>query len=450
MDSETAAEVLATVSSTASLGENAKEQVEGRPKSNRRFIMVAAACAGIVVAGTLYLVVPRKVLIKTIPTGARVQVDQQTCSTPCTLKLRAGEHSLRAASDGYSATQRTFSVPWFGVNQPTIALEPISTLASPSIQTQPANSNPEVLIRTSVPGASIFVDGSPSAVGRTDQSGQFKFPMTVGSHYIRVEKAGFENSSIQTITAKSNEVAVVRFDLKPSSGTQPQVTTAPTDQVTERPKVNTVPQTSTPPPVPVLDTFLVVEAPEGAEIHIDQQFVGHSTGGMLKCKVQPGQKTVDVYLAGFQPWSRSVIVDLGAHPTVTAQLVPVQKSSPPPIAPAPATTGISADDRMQIQQLLDRYATGYTDRNSKLIQDAWPSVHPDQIKKIRDFLKNFKSVKMSLRMVNAVPAGNRVTVDCTQTLSYELNGKEEKSVSQLTLYVVKRESGWLIDFIPNS
>jgi hypothetical protein len=303
-----------------------------------------------------------------------------------------------------------------------------------------------------VPGASVFVDGSPSAAGRTDQRGQFQFPITVGAHYVRIEKTGFENSPTQTITARSDEVAVARFDLRPSSGTPPQATATPTNQPAEVTKVNTAQQHPTPPPVPVLDTFLVVQAPAGAEIHIDQQLVGHSTGGALRCKVQPSQKTVDVFLVGFQPWSRTVTVDPGAQLSVNAQLipVPVQKSTPPTIVPTFATADVLAADRMQIQQLLDRYTTGYTDRNAKLIQEAWPSVHPDQIKKIRDFLKNFKSVKMSLRIVNAVPAGNRVTVECTQTLSYDLNGKEQTSVSQLTLYVVKRDGGWLIDFIPNS
>jgi hypothetical protein len=53
---------------------------------------------------------------------------------------------------------------------------------------------------------------------------------------------------------------------------------------------------------PLAESFVLFRAPVGAEIHIDQQFSGHSTGEPSRIKVQLGQRTVEVFLAGYLPW----------------------------------------------------------------------------------------------------------------------------------------------------
>jgi hypothetical protein len=141
-------------------------------------------------------------------------------------------------------------------------------------------------------------------------------------------------------------------------------------------------------------------------------------------------------------------VELGKQVDIVANLTAIPVASPRPATPT--TSGVSDEDRKQIQALLDRYGDGYNQKNVKLIQAVWPSIPSEKLKNIKDFLHDRKSVNMKLSLTSAVPAGKRITVDCTQTLRFDDNGKERSMTSQITLYVVKRDSGWEIDFVPNT
>jgi hypothetical protein len=212
---------------------------------------------------------------------------------------------------------------------------------------------------------------------------------------------------------------------------------------------NATPIPSSPAPQ---DSFLVLNSPLGAEIHIDEQAVGHSTGGLFRVKVQPGERMVEVFLPGYAPWKKSVLVDSGTQATVVASLVPLPAPAANPTAQAAqAIPTVDEEDKKQIQELLDRYAAGFDQKDVKLIQAVWPSIPKEQVKNIRDFLKDRKSVSMKLTMTNAVAAGKRITVDCSQTLQFDdpQTGKEKEQTNAITLYVVKRDAGWQIDFVPN-
>jgi hypothetical protein len=212
---------------------------------------------------------------------------------------------------------------------------------------------------------------------------------------------------------------------------------------------NAVPIPSSPAPE---DSFLVLNSPLGAEIHIDEQAVGHSTGGPFRVKVQPGNRLVEVFLPGYAPWNQSVPVESGTQANVVANLVPLPAPAANPTVQAPpAIPTVDEEDKKQIQQLLDRYAAGFDQKDVKLIQTVWPSIPKEQVKNIRDFFRDRKSVSMKLTMTDAVAAGKRITVDCTQTLQFDdpQTGKEKTQTSSITLYVVKRDAGWEIDFVPN-
>ena len=105
---------------------------------------------------------------------------------------------------------------------------------------------------------------------------------------------------------------------------------------------------------------------------------------------------------------------------------------------------------MAIQDLLNRYAAGYSQRNLKVIQSLWPSIPSDEVKTIKDFFKLSKSVDMTIRLENAVPAGKRITLECTQTLRFNLDGKQQEHKESKTIYVIDTSNGWLIDFIPTT
>src|SRR5262249_54329014 len=151
------------------------------------------------------------------------------------------------------------------------------------------------------------------------------FLASAGSHEIRVEKTGFENPPAQTLELAKNGQATARFVLKPVRVTQPL-----NQAVSIHPDNRNPPATQPAAAPPIADAFIVVQAPAGAEIHIDQQVEGHSTGAPLRIAVQPGQRTVDVFLTGYQPFARTVTVSAGKQEDLVAALTPVAVPSAPP------------------------------------------------------------------------------------------------------------------------
>jgi hypothetical protein len=297
----------------------------------------------------------------------------------------------------------------------------------------------------------VFVDNSPAPVGQTDGKGNYQFLASAGSHQVRVEKTGFENPPSQTLTLAKNGQATARFALKPAPVTPSLNQPAQIHPEKINPATASAPTSQPAAAQPIADAFIVVQAPAGAEIHIDQQFAGHSTGGPFKSKVQPGQTSVEVFLTGYQPFSRTVAVSAGKQEELVATLTPVAVPSAPPTSSlSHNSSAVSDEDRKQIQQLLDRYADGYSQKNIKLIQTLWPSIPTDTVKNIKDFFKASKSVNMKIRLTDAIPAGKRVTVECIQTLHYDLDGKLNEHTVPKTIYVVRSDTGWLIDFVPNS
>jgi serine/threonine-protein kinase len=435
------------------VGEAAK-----RPSTANRISLAAVTvCVVIIVALGAYLIAPRTIVIATNPAGAAVTVDDLSCNSPCTLRLRAGQHHLEAATAGFAPFQEDLEVPLFGASQPVLTLSqlpsaPTTAQTASSIATMPpAGGNSRLLIQTSLPGVSVFLDDSPSAAGKTDLSGELRLPTTAGPHQVRVQKDGLDNSAVRTVVAKPDRVTVARFELKQTTAGSLQTAQTAPGQAAPNSNPTASPAKSAAANPPVLETFLIVHAPAGAEIHINQQLAGHSTGSPFKVKVEPGQNSVEIFLSGYQPYSQNVNVAPGDQANLPVKLTPV----PPPViagTPAVASTsaGVSDKDRTEIQALLDHYAEGYSQKNIKAIQTLWPSIPTDTVKTVKDFFKMSKSVQMQILVGSAVPAGKRVVVTCTQTLRFSIDGKDMVHTESKTLYVVKANDSWLIDFIPNS
>jgi serine/threonine protein kinase len=433
------------------------KSIQVKAKKRRRLLTIALPASVLVclVVIVMFIFAPKTVPIRSIPSDAIVTIDGQACGAPCVSRLRSGKHQLDIAKSGFETLHQTIHVPWFGLDLPIFQL---STLAPsppvPTSTTQPQHTeekNARIAVYTSASAASVFVDNSPTPVGQTDRKGNYQLLVSAGSHQVRVEKTGFESPPTQTLTLVEKGQATARFVLKPTPVTPPLSQTAQVHPANTNPAAATAP-TSQPAPVqPSAEAFIVVQAPAGAEIHIDQQLAGHSTGAPLRSKVQPGQRTVEVFLMGYQPFARIVTASAGKQEDLVATLTPVAVPSASPASPVPHnTSAVSDDDRKQIQQLLDRYADGYTQKNVKLIQTLWPSIPTDTVKTIKDFFKTAKSVDMKIRLTDAIPAGKRVTVECTQTLHYDLDGQPNEHTVPKTIYVVRSGTAWLIDFVPNS
>jgi serine/threonine protein kinase len=425
-------------------------QAQGR---RRVFVPVLSAAGLLAFAGLALVFFPRTVHIQVDPATAAVTVDGQDCNSPCQMRLMPGHHEVVASEQGFERIDRIVSVPWGGGELAPLTMTKTSAaVAPPSVAVSDSGNllggNAKIIVKASLPGVAVFVDDRQA--GTTSQDGSLDIVTMAGQHKLRVEKQGFEPVNPMSIRLDKGKAATVFFSL-----TQiPPVVTAknvpignPVQTQTPAVKTTPAPNGAVAPQAPP-DSFVMLKAPAGAEVHIDQQSSGHSTGDPYRIKVGPGQHTVEVFLTGYEPWKQAVSVELGKQVDVVANLtaIPVVSSRPTP----PPASGVSDEDRKQIQALLDRYGDGYNQKNVKLIQAAWPSIPQEKLKNIKDFLHDRKSVNMKLSVTSAIPAGKRITVDCTQTLQFDDNGKERSLTSQITLYVVKRDSGWEIDFVPNT
>jgi serine/threonine protein kinase len=421
--------------------------------SLRPAYLVAGALGLAVLAIVVFVLLPKSVSIVAKPADATVTVDSESCGNPCTRKLTWGRHTVEISRAGFADVQKTFNVAWNGAAVPVITL---AELPKPPLleagHPLPAENQPQLVVRTSVPGVSVFLDSSHNPVGITDASGELQLAASAQMHQIRVEKNGFEKPAMQTILVKPGGQAVAWFNLT----MLPQSKGPETKQDGKAPDVakGGAETTPSPQPQPEPETFLVVQAPPGAEIHIDQQLAGHSTGGLFKAKVKPGSRTVEVFLAGYEPYNQVVPLSAGQQIDVVAKLTPVPAAgtatTPPNVAAVSPSAIVSDEDRRQIQQLLDRYADGFSRKDIRAIQSCWPSIPSEALRRIRDFFKLAKSVNMSIRLSDAIPAGKRVTADYIQTLRYSMEGQQKSETASKTLYVIKTPGGWSIDFIPTS
>ena len=438
-----------------------KDETVGPSRASKRLALIGAAvCVSLAIGAVLFLFVPRTVSIQTKPAQASVRADTERCSSPCVLNLRPGKHELTVTRPGYLDLQKTIDVSPFGAKAEELTLSPASapSVPVPSTGTDTSNlaANASILIRTGVPDALVFLDDMKAARDKTGPNGEVRIATSSGQHQILVQKPGYETPSIRTVEAGVHETVLANFPLKATSINQSN-NGKPVPSVTPQQAQPAVQQVQPTHPAaqqqPVQDTFITIQAPVGAEIHIDQQVIGHSAGGPIKAQVQPGSRTVEVLLQGFQPYSRAVNMSAGEQQNLVVNLTPLPSPSTSSTNNVPAvrsTPAVSQQDRTAILDLLNRYAIAYSQRDLKAIQSLWPSIPSDEVKTIKNFFKIAKSVDMKIQMGNAVPAGDRITVETTQTLRYDLEGKQERTWSK-TIYVKKDTSnGWFIEFIPTS
>jgi hypothetical protein len=199
----------------------------------------------------------------------------------------------------------------------------------------------------------------------------------------------------------------------------------------------------TPAPQPPADSSVMLSAPVGAEIHVDQQFFGHSTGSPSRIKVQPGQHTVEVFLTGYMPWKQLVLIESGKQADVVASLAPAKvvdaNSNTRPAA------AISDADLDQIRQLFTQYETAVNNKDVRQLKAVWPEIPPKKLDQYRSLPKGVR-IKLTLTMATLLEGNDNAIVKCKQ--SYELEGNSRED--NVTFYVGRLNSGWIINQIPSS
>jgi hypothetical protein len=102
------------------------------------------------------------------------------------------------------------------------------------------------------------------------------------------------------------------------------------DTIAAPPAAPTVAAPPTPPTAPVTAPAAPVvglapepasvefsSTPEGADILIDGAFVGNTPSTL---RVTPGRHAIEIRMAGYHPWTRTMVVDPESHPSVRATL----------------------------------------------------------------------------------------------------------------------------------
>ena len=105
--------------------------------------------------------------LTTTPAGADAVFDgnaELRCTTPCTLNLPMGRHTLIVASKGYREAQRVFNLP----NDPGLIMNLEATMGTLSLVTKPA-------------GLAVIIDGQEQT-----RKTPADFPLSVGDHHIQV------------------------------------------------------------------------------------------------------------------------------------------------------------------------------------------------------------------------------------------------------------------------
>jgi serine/threonine-protein kinase len=133
------------------------------------------------------------VLIRSTPPGARVVVDERSdwgCTTPCSLPLPHGRHSLNAVLPGYHSALRVFEVP----KQSELYLSLARTGGTLIVKTTPA-------------GAAILINGR----ARPEKSPAM-IPLEPGRYKLTVSLAGYKDD-YQDIVVRDGAVLEANFTL---------------------------------------------------------------------------------------------------------------------------------------------------------------------------------------------------------------------------------------------
>jgi len=254
------------------------------PRSSKIWIAGGVAAA-LILAAVLYMFLRPSasvsVRFETEPAGAEISADGSSCKAPCALNLKPGDHSVRAALDGYDPVEKQVSV---GTVTQTVA---ISLAALHPVLAS-------VKVQANVDAVDVLVDGVMKGVS-TGKS--ITLSLVPGNYKIRAEKLGYDAAE-QSVTVGKGTVPSVQLTLNKASG----------------------------PAQPARDPYLMITAKPGARVVIDgKQSANVPSDGIYSTQLKPGKHRVEVGLGGYEPWSSTVNVNPGETVPVRADLKEIPK-----------------------------------------------------------------------------------------------------------------------------
>ena len=234
--------------------------------------------------GSLYII--------SSPSNAEVTLDGvYRGQTPLTLNnVAATTHILQLDHAGYYDWKSNVEVPAGGTRTVSGTLNPI-----------PSSNIGWIYVSSSPGGATVTLDGNTK--GQTPYSGSLKLDsVPAGDHTVALSLSGYQSYSTTT-RVLSNTVSEVSAILQPST------------------------------PVSAKGTLSVSSVPAGANVFLDNNFIGISP--LTLPDVAAGSHVVTFKLEGYTDYSSTAQVNAGATSTVSAALSaavqPTQKSGAVPV-----------------------------------------------------------------------------------------------------------------------
>jgi hypothetical protein len=106
---------------------------------------------------------------------------------------------------------------------------------------------------------------------------------------------------------------------------------------------------------------------------------------------------------------------------------------------------ISEADLAQIRQLLIQYEAAVNNKDVRQLKTVWPEIPPKKLDQYKGLPKGVR-IKLTLTMATLLEGDENAIVKCKQ--SYELDGNLRED--NVTFYVGRLNSGWIINQIPSS
>ncbi len=221
--------------------------------------------------------------ITTVPAGARISVDGvDVATTPLTAPLRvaAGTHVVGAVAEGYSLARKEVVV----AGKADAALDFQLVRAA-------AQRDANLMVRSRVPGAEIFIDGK--SAGKTPLRASLAVP--AGKHDIELRRPGYK-SARQELQLTEGATGEISLDLPVDSAS------LSTEGVS---------------------LSLDLGAQQNAELYVDAEHLGAYRGPV---RLPKGPHRVRVEAAGYLPFEQDVLLEEGKTNTLTGKLEPTPEA----------------------------------------------------------------------------------------------------------------------------
>jgi hypothetical protein len=315
---------------------------------------------------------PGAISITSVPSGASIGLDGQwwgmLYKTPDTIPAEPGRHTVELSLAGYKKWSQEVYVTAGETKQVNAILTPET----------PSPTTGSIKIDSSPSGATIELDGQTS-LGPISATPAMIPNLDPGRHTVELSLEGYYNWGPKEVYVTAGGITPVHATMTPKPTPTPPPTTGvisvqsspsgatiklddyigprtPHTFPTVSPghhklelsldgyydwKTNvdveagrTTPVYKALTPIPTTGAIIVFSSPSGADIYLDNKYVGRTIDTITG--ILPGPRTVKLCLVGYSDWSETVLVTVGEQSYVHATLTPIPttgaisvKSEPP-------------------------------------------------------------------------------------------------------------------------